>query len=69
MAIYQMAVMGGSAGGAALWGKVASLTSVGTSLLLSAGLAVILLLLTRRVTLDGEVHTPSAHAVPAAAEA
>jgi MFS family permease len=70
MAIYQMAVMGGSAGGAALWGKVASLTSVGTSLLLSAGLAVILLLLTRRVTLEAdEAHTPSAHAVPATAEA
>jgi MFS family permease len=36
MAIYQMALMGGSALGAALWGQVASLSSVRVSLLAAA---------------------------------
>lgn len=52
MAIYQMSIMGGSAAGAALWGGVASLSSVGTALLLSAGLTLALLPLTRRFPLD-----------------
>ena len=52
MAIYQMSIMGGSAAGAALWGGVASHSSVETSLLASAGLALILLPLTRRFKLD-----------------
>ena len=37
MSIYQMAMMGSSALGAAVWGQVASLTSVRTSLLCAAG--------------------------------
>ncbi len=52
MAIYQMAIMGGSTLGAALWGTVASHASVNASLLASAGLALLLMGLTRRVTLD-----------------
>ena len=36
MSIYQMSIMGGTAIGAALWGKVASLTSVPTSLMAAA---------------------------------
>lgn len=52
MAIYQMSIMGGSATGAALWGGVASHSSVGTALLVSAGLALVLLPLTRRFSID-----------------
>lgn len=48
MAIYLMAVMGGSAAGAALWGYLASLSSVPASLLAAAALAVLVLLLSRR---------------------
>jgi hypothetical protein len=47
-----MSIMGGSAAGATLWGEVASHSSVETSLLVSAGLALILLPLTRRFKLD-----------------
>ena len=36
MSMYQMAIMGASALGAALWGQVATLTSVQTSLLVAA---------------------------------
>ena len=36
MSIYQMAIMGGSALGAALWGQVATITSVQTSLLIAS---------------------------------
>jgi MFS family permease/quinol monooxygenase YgiN len=55
MSIYQMAMMGSSALGAALWGQVASVTQVHTSLVLSALAAVLCLALTRRRTLDGIV--------------
>ncbi len=54
MAIYQMSIMGGSAAGAALWGSVASHSSVAASLLASAGLALLLLLLTRHVSLEAK---------------
>ncbi|HEX8883902.1 MAG TPA: MFS transporter, partial [Noviherbaspirillum sp.] len=36
MSIYQMSIMGGSALGAALWGQVATITSVQTSLLIAS---------------------------------
>lgn len=52
MAIYQMSIMGGSAVGAALWGGIASHSTVGTALLASSGLALVLLPLTRRYPLD-----------------
>ena len=52
MAIYQMSIMGGSAGGAALWGAVADRSSLTTALLGSAAAAVVLLLVTRRVSID-----------------
>jgi hypothetical protein len=47
-----MSIMGGSAAGAALWGGVASHSTVDTSLLASVGLALALLPLTRRFKLD-----------------
>lgn len=52
MAIYQMSIMGGSAGGAVLWGMVAEHTSVGSSLVASALVSVLLLLWTRGSTLE-----------------
>ena len=52
MSIYQMAMLGSSAAGAALWGQVASLTEVHTSIVSAALVAVLCLVLTRRRTLD-----------------
>ncbi len=48
MSIYQMALMGGSAAGAALWGYVATHSSVPTSMLVSSATAALLLLFMRR---------------------
>jgi predicted MFS family arabinose efflux permease/quinol monooxygenase YgiN len=48
MSIYQMSLMGGTAIGAGLWGKVAGLTSVPTAVAAAAVSGLVLLLLTRR---------------------
>ncbi len=53
MSIYQMALMGGSAAGAALWGQVASWSSVPASIVAAAIAGPLVLLLTRRLTVDG----------------
>ena len=53
MSIYQMALMGGSAAGAALWGQVASWTSVPASIVAAAVAGPLVLLLTRRLSVDG----------------
>jgi quinol monooxygenase YgiN len=53
MSIYQMAMLGSAAAGAAVWGQVASLTDVRTSIVCAALTAVLCLLFTRRRTLDG----------------
>jgi quinol monooxygenase YgiN len=52
MSIFQMAIMGSSAFGAALWGQVATLTTVSTSLQLGAAAGILAMLLTRRFKLD-----------------
>lgn len=52
MAIYQMSIMGGSAGGAILWGGVAEHTSVSSALVASAVVSVLLLLWTRGTSLE-----------------
>lgn len=52
MSIFQMALMGASAAGAALWGKVASLDSVPHSLLLSAASGVVVMLAVLRLVND-----------------
>ena len=52
MSIYQMAMMGSSALGAALWGQVASLTSVRNSLLIGAASGVLAMAWTSRFRLD-----------------
>lgn len=49
MSIYQMSIMGATAAGAALWGQVASWTSVHASLAMAALSGVALMLLVQRV--------------------
>ncbi len=62
MSIYQMALMGGTAFGAMLFGKVAGLFSVPASILAAALLGTLALLLTRRFSVEGADadHTPAA---------
>jgi MFS family permease len=48
MSIYQMALMGGTAIGAAFWGQVAGMTSVASAVVAAALSGVALLFLTRR---------------------
>lgn len=52
MAIYQMSIMGGSAGGAIVWGVVAEHTSVKSALVASAVVSALLLLWTRGTSLE-----------------
>ena len=62
MSIYQMALMGGSAAGAALWGQVAGWSSVPASILAAAIVGPLVLLLTRKLSVDGgedEDHSPA----------
>jgi hypothetical protein len=60
MAIYQMAIMGGSALGAAIWGKLAEMTSIHVSLAVASVSMLFFLALTRHRTLEGsEDHTPT----------
>ncbi|GAB1385173.1 MFS transporter [Melaminivora sp.] len=49
MSIYQMSIMGATAGGAALWGQVASLSSVHASMGLAAASGVLVMLLVQRL--------------------
>ncbi|SDP67894.1 Predicted arabinose efflux permease, MFS family [Rhodoferax sp. OV413] len=75
MSMYQMAIMGASAGGAALWGQVATVGSVQTSLLLAAvcgvsGMALVNRLLPGQgmvedLTPSSQFKTPQAEAPPA----
>ena len=61
MAIFQAAMMGGNAAGAAIWGQVASWTNVQTSLVLAAVAAVVAWAATRHFRLSAtheEDHTP-----------
>ncbi|HEY4664930.1 MAG TPA: MFS transporter, partial [Comamonas sp.] len=55
MSAYQMSIMGGTALGAALWGKVASLTSVPTSLIAAATAGIAAMLLVQRLFTDRQV--------------
>jgi MFS family permease/quinol monooxygenase YgiN len=69
MSIYQMTIMGGSAAGAALWGQVATWTSLQACLLTAAGSALLTMWLAVRLSPDnGQVPDLSPHrilAVPA----
>ena len=53
MSIYQMALMGGSAAGSLLWGQVAEFGGVRNAVLLAAATGLALLLVTRRLTVEG----------------
>ncbi|HEV7913435.1 MAG TPA: MFS transporter [Albitalea sp.] len=68
MSIYQMALMGSSALGAALWGQVATWTDVRTSLVAASVGAIACLLVTRRFQVESgivEDLTPAEFARPA----
>jgi len=52
MSIYQMALMAGAAGGAALWGQVASRTDLRTGLLAAAAFALVFVLVLRNRRID-----------------
>jgi MFS family permease len=74
MSIFQMAIMGASASGAAVWGQIATVTSVPISMLIAASTALLsvavlqLLLRDRSIeedqTLSREFKVPSATAPP-----
>jgi MFS family permease len=53
MAIYQMCIMGGTALGAVIWGKLAELTSVPVSLATCGATLLVALLLTKHRVLEG----------------
>lgn len=60
MAIYQMSIMGGSALGAVIFGKLAELSTVPASLAFAAISMILFTALTRRHSLEGtEDHTPT----------
>jgi MFS family permease len=52
MSMYQMAIMGGGALGAALWGQVATVTTVSASLMISAVSGVLTMLAAHRLVTD-----------------
>jgi MFS family permease len=57
MSIYQMALMGGSAAGALLWGQVASWTNVADAVAAAAGFGMLVAALLRRVSIEGGADT------------
>jgi hypothetical protein len=62
MSIYQMALMGSTAAGAALWGQVATWTGIHLSLAIAAGTSVVLMALAQRWVVDRGIEedlTPS----------
>ena len=62
MSTFQMSVMGASALGAALWGQIATITSVQTGLLIAAGSGTVAMVLAQRWVVDlsiEEDQTPS----------
>ena len=61
MAIYQMSIMGGSAFGAAIWGKLAELTSIHVSLAVAAVSMLVALAFTRNRKLEGSEDLTPTH--------
>lgn len=62
MSIYQMAIMGASASGAALWGQIATLGNIHQAVVMASVSLVIVMVLVQRFTPDRDVdedHTPS----------
>jgi MFS family permease len=52
MSIYQMALMGSTAAGAALWGQVATWTDIRWAIAISSASSIVTMLLARRMTMD-----------------
>jgi MFS family permease len=72
MSMYQMAIMGGSALGAAVWGQVATITSVQTSMIVAAVAGVLSMLGAYRLVIDRSIEedlTPSRELKAPVAEA
>jgi MFS family permease len=62
MSIYQMALMGSTAAGAALWGQVATWTDIHDSLAIASASSVVLMVLAQRLVVDRGIEedlTPS----------
>jgi MFS family permease len=62
MSIYQMALMGSTAAGAALWGQVATWTGIHDALAIASGSSVVLMALAQRMVVDRGIEedlTPS----------
>jgi MFS family permease len=62
MSIYQMALMGSTAAGAALWGQVATLTSIHTSIATAGATSIVLMALVQWLMVDRGIEedlTPS----------
>jgi MFS family permease len=54
MSIYQMALMGGAAAGSMLWGQVAGFVGVKGAVLAAAGMGCIVVLATRKMSVEGD---------------
>ncbi|HET8748694.1 MAG TPA: MFS transporter [Ramlibacter sp.] len=52
MSVYQMALMGSTAAGAALWGQVATMSSIGVALAVSAATGIASMLAAQRLKID-----------------
>ena len=61
MSIYQMAIMGSTALGAFIWGKLAELTSVPASLVVGGASMIVVALATRGRTLEGTADLTPTH--------
>jgi hypothetical protein len=61
MSIYQMGIMGATASGAYMWGKIASLSSVPASLAAAGGSMVVVSFLIRGRTLEGTADLTPTH--------
>jgi MFS family permease len=62
MSIYQMALMGSTAAGAALWGQIANLTNIHESLAIASVSGVVLMAIAQRLVVDRGIEedlTPS----------
>ena len=67
MSIYQMALMGGAAAGSLLWGQVASWVGVREAVFAAAAFGMIVLLLTRKLTVEGGADIDFTPALPRSA--
>ncbi len=67
MSIYQMALMGGSAAGSLLWGQVASWVGVNGSVIVAALFGLVVVLATRRLSVEGGADVDYSPAAPRSA--